>query len=114
MKKQDKPKMAMKITKVVAKPAGKMPVKKVEVKSTKVVVQPKLKKIVKATPDSSDYFMRKTDSLGIKGIEKGERKNYSGMDKDFSKAIDMASSAFRQSKKGKPGFDANGYPLKKK
>ena len=106
--------MAVKVNKVVAKPAGKMPVKKVEVKSTKVVVQPKLKKVVKATPDSSDYFRRKTDSLSVKGIEKAERKNYGGMDKDFSKAVDMAGNAFRQLKKGKPGFDANGYPLKKK
>jgi len=40
MKKQDKPKMAMKVTKVVVKPAAKM-LAKVAVKTTKVVVKPK-------------------------------------------------------------------------
>jgi hypothetical protein len=41
MKKQDKPKMAMKVTKVVAKPVAKKMPPKVSVKITKVVVKPK-------------------------------------------------------------------------
>jgi len=45
MKKQDKPKMAMKSTKVVVKSSGKMPVKKVAIKTTKTIVKPKPAKV---------------------------------------------------------------------
>jgi len=45
MKNQDKPKMAMKSTKVVVKSSGKMPVKKVAIKTTKTVVKPKPAKV---------------------------------------------------------------------
>ena len=42
MKKQDKPKVAVKAAKVVIKTSGKMPVKKIEIKATKAVVKPKV------------------------------------------------------------------------
>ena len=48
MKKQDKPKVALKVTKVVAKPVAKMPAK-VAVKTTKTVVKPTTSKPVKKT-----------------------------------------------------------------
>lgn len=53
-----KPKVAVKVTKVVAKPTGKMPVKKVEVKSTKVVVKPKIE-VKKSMADNTR--VKKTD-----------------------------------------------------
>lgn len=77
-------------------------------------------KSVKPTADSTDYFYKKS----IKDInnstkvmkEKGYFKDGKVND-ETKKAFDLGDKSLeslkRQSKKGKPGYDANGFPLKK-
>ena len=66
-----------------------------------------------ATSDSTKYFKNIRESA----ISEGDRIINSGKS-GFSKAVKRASDAEeamnRQAKKGKPGYDANGNPIKKK
>lgn len=73
-------------------------------------------KSVKPTADSTIYFAKKfskdvdnsNKSLKEKGFFSDEtKKAFSNQDKTYE-------SLMRQSKKGKPGYDQNGFPLKKK
>lgn len=52
------------------------------------------------TPDSTGYYSRKL------------LKAYG--EKDFAGAKKASDDVARQSKKGKPGYDASGFPIKKK
>jgi len=69
----------------------------------------------KATKDSTDYFNKEakknfqkaSDRYGSPSLSK-EASKYS------DKAISAQKSSLRQSNKGKPGYDKNGYPIKKK
>ena len=54
----------------------------------------------KKTPDSTGYYSRKL------------LKAYG--EKDFAGAKKASADVARQSKKGKPGYDASGFPIKKK
>jgi hypothetical protein len=80
-------------------------------------------KSVKPTADSTDYFNKKKDRMfkdasdavaaGKKssGVERSVEFNYAkNAMKRGNKALD---DAIRQGKKGKPGYDENGYPLNK-
>ena len=66
-----------------------------------------------ATSDSTQYFKNIRESA----LSEGDRIINSGKP-GFSKVLKRASDAetamSRQSKKGKPGYDANGNPIKKK
>lgn len=54
----------------------------------------------KKTPDSTGYYSRKLiEAYG---------------NKDFAGAKKASADVARQSKKGQPGYDASGYPVKKK
>ena len=55
---------------------------------------------VKPTADSTAYYSKKV------------LKAYG--EKDFAGAKKASDDVARQSKKGKPGYDANGFPVKKK
>lgn len=75
------------------------------------------------TKDSTDYFK---DKAAEAVFERGRTRNKNIVNKsstskkqqDDKNAVDkinnLNESVIRQSKKGKPGYDANGYPLKKK
>jgi hypothetical protein len=75
------------------------------------------------TKDSTDYFKRKAASAVF---ERGKTrdKNIINKSSDSKKLQDdknavnkinkLNESVSRQSKKGKPGYDSNGFPLKKK
>jgi hypothetical protein len=73
-------------------------------------------KSVKPTADSTAYFDKKATKdannanklLKEKGFFNDETK------KAFSEQDKSVGSLLRQYKKGKPGYDANGFPLKKK
>jgi hypothetical protein len=73
-------------------------------------------KSVKPTADSTTYFDKKVTKdannanklLKEKGFFSDETK------KAFSEQDKSTQSLLRQYKKGKPGYDANGFPLKKK
>jgi hypothetical protein len=73
-------------------------------------------KSVKPTADSTTYFDKKVTKdannanklLKEKGFFNDETK------KAFSEQDKSTQSLLRQYKKGKPGYDANGFPLKKK
>jgi len=77
-------------------------------------------KSVKPTADSTDYFYKKS----IKDINYGTKvmkdKGYfkdGKVNDETKKALDLGDKSLeslkRQSKKGKPGYDANGFPLNK-
>ena len=67
----------------------------------------------KATKDSTDIFKNKAKDMARKSLYaevKGDKK-LSNVYMDV--ASKFSSDASRQSKKGKPGYDKNGYPIKK-
>jgi hypothetical protein len=70
---------------------------------------------VKATKDSTAYFKNKEKSL--RQLAKSEKgiSNVSKFNKSWfeNKAGEAVTSQLRQSQKGKPGYDANGFPKKK-
>jgi hypothetical protein len=68
----------------------------------------------KATKDSTKYFKDEQDfryKLAETDAQFGMRKSAAD---NMKKANQAGKDAFRQNFKGKPGFDANGYPVKKK
>ena len=69
-------------------------------------------KIVKPTSDSTSYY----GNLSDKKFNEG--KSFVGKDnkkaaKSFTEGASAYAAKLRQSNKGKPGYDANGFPLKK-
>ena len=75
------------------------------------------------TKDSTDYFKsRAAEAVFERGrtrdkniINKSSASKKSQDDKNaVDKINNLNNSVNRQSKKGKPGYDANGFPLKKK
>lgn len=65
---------------------------------------------VKPTTDSTSFYTKRMlSNMDMADRSKGELKER------FTKKYNQASDDLnRQSKKGKPGYDANGFPLKKK
>jgi hypothetical protein len=82
--------------------------KSTPVKPTKSVVQPKQKMTVKATKDSTDYFLKQYD-VNKKASLKSTTLNSIPYQKSEKNIKDIR----RQELKGKTGYDANGYPKKK-
>lgn len=66
------------------------------------------------TADSTAYFKRASDSF----MTTANDENKKGNEGTSRKLVKLAKSAFenqkRQSKKGKPGYDKNGFPVKAK
>jgi hypothetical protein len=75
-----------------------------------IVKKAQMGKSVKPTADSTKYYTNKMlSNMDMAMRSTGELKSR------FNKKTDEASKSLsRQSKKGKPGYDANGFPLKKK
>jgi hypothetical protein len=73
-------------------------------------------KSVKPTADSTDYFVKKATKDINYGTKVMKEKGY--FNDETKKALDLGDKSLeslkRQAKKGKPGYDANGFPLKKK
>jgi hypothetical protein len=71
-------------------------------------------KSMKATPDSTNYFKKKVIEESFK--KTGGR--YSAFNEENSKIdrkiVKLGEDIDRQELKGKPGYDSNGHPLKKK
>jgi hypothetical protein len=82
-------------------------------------------KSIKPTADSTDYFRKERDMEyrdADKAIARAKNKSssigaqfadYSYAESRISAARKADKSADRQFRKGKPGYDANGYPLNK-
>jgi hypothetical protein len=76
------------------------------------MLQPKKKPVYKATKDSSNYFLEKA----ILRYEDSKNKKPSGEVTNYEdkKALNKINeNRERQKLKGKPGYDGNGYPLRK-
>ncbi len=67
-----------------------------------------------ATPDSTAYFKKKASDFNTSASKKILKGDISGGMADSDKSIKALYDVFRQSEKGRPGKDANGYPIKKK
>ncbi len=67
-----------------------------------------------ATPDSTAYFKKKVSDFSTSASKKILKGDISGGMADSDKSIKALYDVFRQSEKGRPGKDANGYPIKKK
>ena len=70
-------------------------------------------KIVKPTADSTAFYKRASESF----MRLANDESKKGNDGTVRKLVKLAESSFedqkRQSKKGKPGYDKNGFPIKK-
>ena len=69
---------------------------------------------VKPTADSTAYYSNKATYLTDRGVKQSKIKDWDGMNRDFANARKAIDDQIRQSKKGKPGYDKNGFPIKKK
>lgn len=77
--------------------------------TVKKIKKAQVGKSVKPSADSSTYFHNK-----LMNISKKERTSGKGVTPDSNKAWwETARSYERQSKKGKPGYDKDGFPIKK-
>lgn len=77
----------------------------------KVLKKAQVGKIVKPTKDSTKYYKDLYDANIVVGASKKDAKSMSRYIEGATKAYDNLN---RQYKKGKPGYDANGFPIKKK
>ena len=67
-------------------------------------------KIVKPTADSTFYYGDLEYKSKLRGLN---AKTKPEMDKQFALMDKAKQDRYRQSRKGKPGYDKNGFPLKK-
>ena len=65
----------------------------------------------KATADSTAYFKKRESDAYSSAARNIKDPKLSGQ--AFKRGLEAGKSVDRQSKKGKPGYDKNGYPLKK-
>ena len=68
-------------------------------------------KIVKPTADSTVYYKKEIKNLLDKtgGLTPVKQRSNANTDKLFK----LSSGLYRQQFKGKPGYDKNGFPIKK-
>jgi len=69
---------------------------------------------VKATKDSTAYFNKEKESRFKEAREAGKLGFRKSADDEMKKGMVAGENAMRQKRKGMPGYDKNGYPLKKK
>jgi hypothetical protein len=80
----------------------------------KKVIKAQKGKTIKATPDSSKYYKDENEfqwKLAETSSKFGMKK---AADEQMKNAKQAGKDADRQKFKGKPGFDANGFPVKEK
>jgi hypothetical protein len=103
---------AYKVVKSLNNPTRKKPILKSK-NGSKIIK--KAQKGVKATADSTKYYEKK--SIADARKSNNTLEIYGGGSKEFGnsqdKLIGSLKSLNRQPKKGKPGYDANGFPVKK-
>ena len=94
----------------------KIVTKKVSAKKPKSLPKAQAGKIVKPTADSTDYYNNKAKVNFQKASDRYSLASPE-MRKEASKYTDKAlkaqKDALRQLNKGKTGYDANGFPIKK-
>lgn len=66
---------------------------------------------IKPTPDSTSYYEKMQEDAYSSAARNMNSPKYA--DQAFNRAREAGKNIDRQSKKGKPGYDANGFPLKK-
>jgi hypothetical protein len=71
----------------------------------------KAQKGVTATPDSTSYYKSRMDEDFESAARNMNSPKYS--DQAFKRAEKNLDNYLRQSNKGKPGYDKNGFPIKK-
>jgi len=103
----------------------KIVTKKVSAKKPKSLPKAQAGKIVKPTADSTDYYTNKSNKLFKQSTDllnkpyplQPNNDNITTRSKKANQLITAAikaqNNALRQSRKGKPGYDANGFPIKK-
>jgi len=86
----------------------------------------KAQKGIKASPDSTDYYKRLSKSYfdkanksinapwGGRPLREQLEERSAKEDEYYKKAFKAMDNQLRQSRKGKPGYDANGFPIKKR
>ena len=74
-----------------------------------VVKKAQMGKSVKPTADSTEYFGKKRDEYSKMSKELSKKGNDIGADLTRFIASKAAKDHMRQSLKGKPGYDKNGY-----
>ena len=67
-------------------------------------------KVVKPTADSTAYYANKEYISKLKGLTATTKPE---MDKQFALMNKAKIDRYRQSNKGKAGYDKNGFPIKK-
>jgi hypothetical protein len=93
--------------------------------ATAAVKKPTANKVVKPTADSTAYYQhgaKRYGDLAIKTLnapiggklmnEEREERNTKA-NKYYDASFKATDNALRQSRKGKPGYNKNGFPLKK-
>jgi hypothetical protein len=111
-----------KTTKKVPKGYHKMPNGKImkdsahkkTIKQSKSLPKAQDGKIVKSTTDSTAYYKDEAifqSNLGVLKSKYGLKKQ---AEEAMAKSRKAYSNASRQKFKGKPGYDKNGFPIKKK
>jgi hypothetical protein len=63
-----------------------------------------------STADSTHYYADKEYKAKLRGLTANTK---SEMDKQFAIMTKAKQDRYRQTKKGKPGYDKNGFPIKK-
>jgi hypothetical protein len=81
-------------------------------KKPKSVPKAQTGKVVKPTADSTKYYQQKAEYLTNRGSKQASVKDWDGMNRDFDNARKAIDAQIRQSKKGLPGYDKNGFPIK--
>jgi hypothetical protein len=67
---------------------------------------------IKATKDSTDYYSKQASNFGTAAARNMNRP--ATANRAFKNQKEALDNMFRQSDKGKPGYDKNGFPVKKK
>jgi hypothetical protein len=69
---------------------------------------------IKATKDSTAYFNKQKEDSFKEAKESGKLGFRKSADEAMKKGISAGENAMRQKRKGMPGYDKDGYALKKK
>ena len=100
-----------KVAKLNQKPKAPVSTKTVIDRNGKKTTKAQYAKIVKPTADSTAYYSNKATYLTDRGVKQSKIKDWDGMNRDFDNARKAIDNQLRQSKKGKPGYDKNGFPV---
>lgn len=86
--------------------------KKSVIEGNKKLIKAQAGMSIKPTADSSKYYKKRMDEDYESAAMNMSSPKY--RDQAFKRAKEHGDAYFRQSNKGKPGYDANGFPIKTK